>query len=238
MDAPARPAPATREELAHLLDFPLLDPSLTAADMLDRLSSCKRNVPGGVVLRPRDVEAGVRALQGSALRIAAVCGFPHGTQTTASKLYEARDLLRRGAREIHAVVGVAQLLSREFQQVQTELLQLSELCRKEGAVFGAILECSYLPDELRIIACRAAERADVHLVKTSTGFAPGEITAADVKLLRHHLPEEIGVIAVDPCATLDRALEWHALGATRIETSSAAAILQEWTARHASPSVS
>ena len=36
--------------------------------------------------------------------------------------------LRRGAKEIDMVVAISKLLSREFQHVQVELLQMSELC--------------------------------------------------------------------------------------------------------------
>jgi deoxyribose-phosphate aldolase len=187
------------------------------------------------VVRPCDVELGVNTLKGSAVAPATVAGFPHGTQTTAVKLYEIRDLLRRGAKEIELVIGVPKLLSREFQHVQTELMQASETCRKEGAILKVTLETSWLTDELKIIACRCCERADVHFVKTSTGYAPGGYTIEDVKLMRQHLPEEIGIVAAGGICTADQALELYELGCTRFATTATPALLDEWKARVAPP---
>ena len=93
------------------------------------------------------------------------------------------------------VIAISKLLSREFQHVQMELLQMSELCHKEGALLKVILENAYLTDELKIIACRCCERAEVDFVKTSTGFAPSGYTLPDIALMRKYLPEEIGVKA-------------------------------------------
>ncbi|MGA2772752.1 MAG: hypothetical protein ABSG26_18240 [Bryobacteraceae bacterium] len=38
------------------------------------------------------------------------------------------------------------------------------------------METAYLTDELKIIACRSAARAEVDFVQTSTGFAPPDAT--------------------------------------------------------------
>jgi deoxyribose-phosphate aldolase len=172
----------------------------------------------------------VRALEGSPVRPASVCSFPHGSGNTATKLYETRDLLRRGAKEIDMVVAISKLLSREFEHVQVELLQVSELCHKEGAVLKVILETAYLTGELKIIACRCAARAEVDFVQTATGFAPAEATIEDVQLLRKHLPEGIGIKAAG-LRTVDQVLEAYAAGSSRVGTDSTAAILEEWKAR-------
>ena len=54
--------------------------------------------------------------------------------------------------------------------------------------------------------------------------------------MRKHLPEEVGVKAAGGLSTLDQALEVRAAGATRIGTSSTAAILDAWKARLAKAS--
>ena len=182
-------------------------------------------------MRPCDIDLAVRTLQGGSVKPGAVCGFPHGSQNTATKLYEARDLLRRGAREIDMAIAISKLVSREFQYVQMELQQMAELCHKEGALLKVILENAYLSDELKIIACRCCERAEVDFVQTSTGFAASGYTLADIALMRRHLPEEIGGKAAGGIRTLDQVLEVYEAGCTRIGTTSTAAILDEWKAR-------
>jgi deoxyribose-phosphate aldolase len=225
----------TCESLAKLIDHPLVKPELTDEQVIEGLELAKRYHIACASVRPCDIDLAVRTLQGSSVKAGAVCGFPHGSENTATKLYEARDLLRRGAREIDMVIAISKLLSREFQHVQMELLQMSELCHKEGALLKVILENAYLTDELKIIACRCCERAEVDFVKTSTGFAPSGYTLADIALMRRHLPEEIGVKAAGGIRTLDQVLEVYQAGCTRIGTTSTAAILDEWKARLTPP---
>ena len=231
-DVTPRPsAPSRYEDLARLIDHPLVQPNLTDAQVLAGLEMGKRYAIACVSVRPCDIDMAVRTLQGSGVKAGAVCGFPHGSENTATKLYEARDLLRRGAQEIDMVIAISKMLSREFQHVQMELLQMSELCHKEGAILKVILENAYLTDELKIIACRCCERAEVDFVKTSTGFAPSGYTMEDVKLLRKHLPEEIGVKASGGIRTVDEVLALVDAGATRIGTGATEQILEEWKGR-------
>ena len=129
------------------------------------------------------------------------------------------------------MVAIPNLLSREFQYVEIELAQLSDLCQQGRRRLKAILENAYLTDELKILGCRAAEHAQVDFVSTSSGFAPSGYTLADVKLMRQHLPEAIGVEAAGGLRTFDQVLEIREAGAARVATSSAATILEQWTAR-------
>ena len=226
------PAPLTTyEAFARLIDHSLVRPELTRDQVVEGLELAKRSGVAAVSVRPCDVDLAVRTLQGSSVKPGSVSGFPHGSQNTATKLYETRDLLRRGAREIDMVIAISKLLSREFEHVQMELLQMSELCHKEGAILKVILENAYLTDELKIIACRCCERAEVDFVKTSTGFAPSGYTVEDIKLMRKYLPEEIGIKAAGGLRTVDQVLEVYELGCTRIGATSTAALLEEWKSR-------
>jgi len=233
-----RPAPATYEDLARFLNLPLVSPEMAVAQVLEGLEIAMRYGMGGVIIRPCDIDVALRTLEGSAVRAGAAAGFPHGSASTAVKLYEVRDLVRRGAREIEMVVAISKLVSREFPYVQTELLQAAEACHKEGSTLKVVFENAYLTDELKIIACRCAERAEVDTVKTSTGFAPSGCTLDDVRLMRRHLPEETGVEAAGAIGTVEQVLELHAAGSTGIATSAAGAILDEWKARLAAAEVS
>ena len=198
----------TREELAGSLDYALLQPQLTDEQVVAGLKRARTYGISRVTVRPCDIDLVVRSLQGSTILPHSACAYPHGSQNTATKLYEARDLLRRGAKGIEMVIGVSKLLSREFQHVQTELLQMAEACHKEGATLTVMLETGYLTEELKIIACRCAERAEADFVATAV--------PEDVALLHKHLPEEVGVKAWS-IGTLDQAQTAVEAGAARLE---------------------
>jgi len=207
----------------------MLRPDLTSERVAAGLDLAKRRGIACASVRPSDSTwpcAARRHLRDTGQR----GGLSSRNPDHRLQLYEARDLLRRGARELDAVVATPTAVPR-VPVCGIELAQLSELCHKEGARLRAILENAYLTDELKIIACRAAEHAQVDFVSTSTGFAPSGYTLADAKLMRQHLPEAIGVEAAGGLRTLDQVLEALQAGCARVATGNAGAILDEWQAR-------
>ncbi|MFB3829462.1 MAG: deoxyribose-phosphate aldolase [Bryobacteraceae bacterium] len=228
MPAPVLPPLETYEQVARLIDHSLVRPELTTAQVVEGCQLARRYGVATVSVRPCDIETAVRVLQGSGVKVGSVAGFPHGSSTTAVKLYEARDALGRGAREIDMVINVSKLLSREFQHVEMELLQMAETCHKQGALLKVIFENAYLTGELKIIACRILNRAGADFAKTSTGFAPGGCTLEDVRLMRAHLPEHIGVKAAGGVRTLEKLKEVYEAGCTRVGATATAAILDAW----------
>jgi deoxyribose-phosphate aldolase len=214
--------PATYEEFARLIDHSLLPRALDNEQVVAGLAAARRSGVASAILRPCDVDLGVRQLQNTPVRCATVVSHPDGLSNTATKLYETRDLLRRGAKEIGLTIAASKLLSREFQYVQTELLQLAEICHKEGALLSVSFETSLLNRELVIIACTCCERADVDLVKTSK--------FDDLPLLRKHLPDETS-LALDGLESVDSVLQAVEAGATRFATAAPGPLLADWKAR-------
>jgi deoxyribose-phosphate aldolase len=223
MESDAHPAPASYKELASLLDLPITAPELTTAQVVELLAAAKRYEIGSVTVRPCDIDLAVRSLAGSTVRPGAVAGFPYGSSSTGVKLYEIRDLLRRGAVEIEMVAPIPKLVSREFPYVQTEFLQAAEACHREHALLKVATDSPYLTEEMKIVACRCAERAEVDVVKGA---------AKDVALLRKHLPEETGIEAAG-VEGVEQLLELHAAGCTRFSTGDFGRILDEWKGRAA-----
>ncbi|MGA2130949.1 MAG: deoxyribose-phosphate aldolase [Bryobacteraceae bacterium] len=212
--------PLTRyEDLAQMIDHSLVRLELTDDDVIAGCHLARRYGVAGASVRPCDIELALRELQGSSVKVGSVAGFPHGSSTTAVKLYEARDALRRGAREIDMVLNIARLRSRQFQYVESELLQMADACHKEGALLKVIFESAWLTDELKIVACRISVRAGVDF---ACGAAP-----QDLRLMCAHLPESIGLKAAD-VSTLEQAKEVYAAGGTRFGSTATAAILDAW----------
>jgi deoxyribose-phosphate aldolase len=231
---PARPPLARYEDLAQLIDHSLVRPELTDVEVLAGCRLARAYNVATVSVRPVDVELAVRELEGSTVKVGSVAGFPHGSSTTAVKLYEARDVLRRGAREVDMVLNIARLRSRQFQYVETELLQMADTCHKEGALLKVIFENAWLTDELKIVACRICGRAGVDFAKTSTGFAASGCTLTDLRLMRAHLPESVGLKAAGGVRSLEKAKEVYEAGCSRIGSTATDAILDAWKAELAS----
>jgi len=226
-----RPPLASYEDLAQMIDHSLLRPELNEQQVREGCELAARYRVATVTVRPADVDLAVRWLASSDVLVTSVAGFPHGSSTTAAKLYEVRDLLRRGAREIDAVLNIGKLLSRQFDYVETEIKQLADACHEAGALLKVIFENAYLTDELKIVACRIATAARADFVKTSTGFAPGGCTLEDLRLMRRHAGPNVRVKAAGGVRTLDAALQVYQAGADRFGATATAQILEAWKAR-------
>ena len=224
--------PLTRyEELAKMIDHSMVRPELTDEQITEGCAIARQYGVASVTVRPSDVEFAVRAMEGSGVVVGGVAAFPHGSSTTATKQYEVRDMLRRGAKEVDAVINIARLRSRQFQHVETELQQLADACHEQGAILKVIFETAYLNDDLKIIACRICGRVRADFIATSTAFAPAGYTAADLELLRGHTNPSVQLKANGGVRTLDNVLEAYQAGAARIGSTATAAILDAWKAR-------
>ncbi|MDQ6677469.1 MAG: deoxyribose-phosphate aldolase [Acidobacteriota bacterium] len=210
-----------------------LRPEWTELEAAQACELAKRLQLASVTVRPCDIDVAVRILTGSSVIPGSTAGFPHGDSNTGSKLYEGRDLLRRGAREIDMVINIAKLRSRQFQYIDTEIMQMSEACRKEKAILRVTLETGYLTDEQIIVACRMCGRAEVAVVKDVTGFGPPG-TQAGLRLLRQHLPEG-ALVEAGHLSSLTGLLQALDADAARISTPDAQPLLQDYQAHLAPP---
>ena len=123
----------TYESLAKLVDYHLLDPLLTTEQVAEACDVARQYGIRAVVVRPCDAQMTVQAMAGSGVVVASVAGHPEGISTTATKLYEGRELLRAGVKDVEFVLNVPNMVSRSFQHVETELMQISRSCHEDGA---------------------------------------------------------------------------------------------------------
>ena len=221
----------TYEDLARRTVQLLVRPELSDDAILEGCREAARRGTAAVLVRPADIDAAVRALEGTGTAPASVVGFPHGGTTTAVKVYETRDLLRRGAKEIDLTVNIGKLVSRQFQFIETEILQISRACHESGALLAVTLENAYLTEDLKVIAMKIAKRCEADFVKTSTGFAPAAAMAAELPLMTRILGDVCRIEACGGIGTLDDALAAYAQGAERIGSECASSILDAWQTR-------
>jgi deoxyribose-phosphate aldolase len=162
-----------------------------------------------------------------------VVGFPFGANGRSVKVYEARTAITNGAKELDIVINISALKSGEKQIVEAEVKELVDVARITGMTQDAkrttlkfIIECYYLTDDEKKIACEIIRDAGGDFVKTSTGTAPGGPTVEDIRLIRNIVGPDIGVKAAGGIRTTEQAMAMLDAGASRIGTSNAAAIVE------------
>ena len=154
---------------------------------------------------------------GDRLKICTVIGFPNGYNTTASKVFEARDAISRGADEIDMVINVGALKDGDDAFVENEIREIKKACGDK--ILKVIIETCLLTEDEKIRCCRIVTAAGADFIKTSTGFSTGGATREDVALMRKYSGSEVKVKAAGGIADLRDAEDFIALGADRLGTS-------------------
>lgn len=220
----------TYEQLAATIDHSLLRPELTLGEVLAGCELAARYEVKSVCVRPADVPLAADALRASRVEVGTVIGFPHGSSTTATKVFEAEQALDAGATELDMVVNIGWLKSHAYDRVEDEIRSIVEVA--EGrALVKVILENAYLDDDEKREGSRRVEAAGAAFVKTSTGFAPSGATIEDLILMREAVSEKVEVKAAGGVRTLDDLLEVMSIGVTRIGATRTAEILDDYRAR-------
>jgi len=220
----------TKDALARLIDHTLLKPEATPAQIERLCAEAASHGFGAVCINPVYVQLAAEELTGSEVAVCTVVGFPLGATMTRVKVYEAEQAMADGAREVDMVLHVGALKSGAHDRVRDDIAAVAAACQRRGALLKVILENVLLTDAERVAACQAAQAAGADFVKTSTGFAGGGATVADVRLMRQTIGPTMGLKAAGGIRTLADALAMIEAGATRIGASAGVAILGEFPA--------
>ncbi|NTU78452.1 MAG: deoxyribose-phosphate aldolase [Chloroflexales bacterium] len=223
-----RPQPAVSDTpIAGMIDHTLLKPEATPDQIEALCAEAARYRFASVCVNPTFVPLCARLLAGTPVAVCTVIGFPLGATTTKAKVFEATQAAGNGARELDMVISIGRLKAGELGETAEDVRAVVEAGHAAGALVKVIIETALLTDEEKVTACLLAARAGADFVKTSTGFAGGGATAADVALMRRVVGPEVGVKASGGVRSLADAQAMLAAGADRIGASAGVGIIQE-----------
>ena len=220
----------TYHQLAKTIDHSLLRPELTEADVLAGCELAAQYDVASVCVKPCHVKLARQQLAGTDVAVGTVVGFPHGSNTTATKVAESQQAIAEGATELDMVLNIGELRSGHADYVRSDIRAVVEAAQGK-AIVKVILENAYLTDEEKVLSCKLCEEAGADFVKTSTGFAPGGATIPDLKLMRATVGLQVQVKAAGGVRTLDALLEVIDVGVTRAGATATAVILNEYKQR-------
>lgn len=214
-------------DIAAMIDHSLLRPTLTDEEFEEGVELVKQYRCATVMVAPYDVSKAVERLAGTGIQVSTVVDFPHGSNLTKAKVYEAELAIENGATHLDMVLAISRLVAGHYDYVEEDIRAVVEVAHARGVPVKVIFETCYLTPERIIAACQISERAGADFVKTSTGYGPGGATLEDVKLMRASCSPRVKVKPSGGIRTLDQVLEYRKAGAAMIGTRATAAILDE-----------
>ncbi len=214
-------------DLAKYIDHTLLKPEATPAEIEKLCQEAKQYHFAAVCVNPPYVKLCAQMLHGTDVDIAVVVGFPLGAHTTETKVFETKQAIADGAREIDMVINVGWLKAKQDSLVRDDIRAVVNAAHAAGAIVKVIIEAALLTDDEKVRACQLSKEAGADYVKTSTGFGPGGATVHDVALMSRAVNGELGVKAAGGIRNYEQTQAMIAAGATRIGASAGVKIMQE-----------
>ena len=233
-NAQSTPVAYTYSDISKMIDHSLLAPTMTVADFEAGILLGRRYDVASVCIVPAYLRRCSELLAGSDVKPSTVIGFPHGGQTTAAKVAEARIALADGGVELDMVVNLQHTLSGNWSYVRDEIAAICEVTHARGQKLKVIFETCYLNQAQKLRLCEICAELGVDWVKTSTGFGTAGATLDDLRLMRAHSPAHVQVKASGGVRELDFVLAAREIGVTRCGSSRTAEILDECQRRLAS----
>ena len=206
----------THEQILAAVDHTLLAQTASTKEILALCDDAVKYKAASVCIPPCFVKTASDYLKG-ALKVCTVIGFPNGNTTTACKLFELKEAIKNGAKELDMVINIGWLKEGRDDLVKDEIRQLKEAC--EDLVLKVIIETCLLTEEEKIRMCRIVTEAGADFIKTSTGFSTAGATFDDIALFAAHVGPKVKIKAAGGISSFEDAEHFIKLGASRLGTS-------------------
>lgn len=220
----------TIQEVASKIDHAVLKPNQTEADVRTHASMCIERGVASLCVRPCDIKLAAQLLKGSPVKVSCVLSFPHGADTTATKVFQARQAIEDGVQEIDMVMNIGQFLAGNFDFVHADIKSVVDIAHASGVVVKVIQESAFLTLEQVACACEISGEAGADFVKTSTGFAPSSATPEIIETMVAAVGGQMGIKASGGIRTWEQAVGYLEQGATRLGIGDTPAVLDGATA--------
>ena len=215
----------TVARIAALIDHTLLKAEATR-DAIDSLcDEAREHGFVAVCVNPVWVPLCRARLRGAQTKVATVISFPLGASEPEIKARETTVAVSQGADELDMVAAIGHIKSGDWVHVARDMRAVVDAAGERPV--KVIIETAVLTDAEITKASVIARDAGAAFVKTSTGcHAAGGATTQAVSLIRRAVGDATGVKASGGIRDCGAALRMVAAGATRIGTSSGAAIVR------------
>ncbi len=216
----------TKQQVAKTIDHAVLKPEFTEADLAKHAGMCIKNGVYSMCVKPCDVEKTAELLKQSEVKVSCVLSFPHGSDTTKVKVFQAKRAIEDGADEIDMVMNIGRFLGEDYHYVVEDIKAVVEVAHKHGVLVKVIQESGYLTPEQIAKACELSFVAGADFVKTSTGFGPGKATPEIIDIMIKTVGDDMKVKASGGIRTWEDAVAFLEQGADRLGIGSTEAVLK------------
>lgn len=207
------------------IDHTMLKPVTVIAEIKNLCAEAKQYEFAAVCVPPLFVKKSKELLEGSAVKVATVIGFPFGYSAVEAKIAEILLAIVDGADELDVVINFTAIKNDDWLYVANEINHIMPIVKQKDKVIKVIVESGVLSHEELLKCCELYGAAGIDYLKTSTGYAEKGATVEAVKAMRENLPQHVQIKASGGIRTYEFAKQLIDAGATRLGCSASVAIV-------------
>jgi deoxyribose-phosphate aldolase len=225
-----------RQYLAGKMESRIFDMNINYQTVTNLCYEAERFGFCAVQVFPCMVEMCRDTLRDEKVKINALISYPHGGFSIGQKAAEAGDAVKKGAKEVEVVMNTREAKSRNYDYIEKEMKAVVDAVDGKASV-KFIIEIEVLTDEEATEVCKAAVRAGVDYIVTSTGLyntldkdkqdVPLYANEKDIKLIRSAVGDQVKIQAQGYISSAALAQKLLEAGADRITTEYAKKVITE-----------
>lgn len=200
-------------DIAKMIDLSCVRTWSNRADIEEMVTAARAFGFGQVSVLQCYIPYTRQLLAGSGVRIVGNVSFPSGSDSTAVKVFQAREMVDAGCDEIDMVMNIGRLKSGELAEVAEDVRAVAAVVHP--LPLKVIIEIMHLTPEETQEACRICVQEGATFVKTGTGWAERGTTLEDVQLVKSIVGDRIKIKASGGIRSLEGLLEMYRSGARR-----------------------
>ena len=169
-------AEMTTEELAKYIDYSVLKPEFTEAEIIDLTKDGVALGCATICINPAYMDLCRPYVEGKETKLCPVCDFPFGTSSTESRIAQAKIIMEGNEDiigELDIVANFGRIRSGKYDEVTKDLKAVADECHKHNIPLKVIFETDALNEEQIRQGCECIIAAGADFIKTSTGFLTG-----------------------------------------------------------------
>lgn len=213
--------------LTEYIEHSCLRPETTIGDIERVCREAAEYKLKAICIPPLFVKSARALTSEIALTIATVIGFPFGYSAIEAKIAEIVLAIIDGVDEVEVVINTSAVKNADWQFLANEINNIMPVARGRGKKVTVILETALMTDQEIITACDIYGAAGVDFVKAGTGTISHEHLTEQVRLIRKHLAERIGIKVATGVTHFDEAKNLFDAGANFLSCSNTLMLLQE-----------
>jgi deoxyribose-phosphate aldolase len=212
-------------DFARYIEHTNLSPVLTIRDIDALVDEAKQFNFFGVCVPPFWVRRAKREIGTAAVKLITVAGFPLGYNMTETKLDEIKRAMDNGADEVDVVWNITSFKT-GIPWTKIEIAKCAKLIHDNQKVMKVIIEAGLLSRQEIAEASKLCADAGADFICPATDFHSYKLNLDDLMLMRSSVTQSAGIKA---CGNITSPAEVHAaiaIGADRIGTTVALAIIE------------